>query len=688
MHVAEFPISTPVMVLWAVCLAVAVFFFVRLLNSLLRKSRRTGLLATFGLLLLCATAVHVVMLSLSSHTVTHGNWIQLVLVSLVAGLEMFIGHTVIFDDIIAAVVFHMPGLLLSYLTVFVLILCFSFVMVFQVLPRRMRDRFWLFLHRRGASADRKNHIFIGINPNTKLLAKSILEDWKQDGEGKGVLLFIDIPEKENVRAEVSLGDIFTSIVSRRKEVSLDEELGSDSFVLLKGSRPVEGHGGDLCSVLELERLRDWFHNPRTSVWLLGDETENIALLDRLLADSGVTAKVFCLADRLDGIQSEYSAARGRVRLIDTHLLSVQQIKFRMPEVHPIHFVERAAGKDGEPLGYVASGFHSMHVGFRRTGQEALRFVYEFGSFVGRNRRRVPTTFDLFDDNLEQLKGDFLNSYPGMREDDALVWNTAPIGSTAFWDRYSALVEDLNYVVVSAGDVQRNIDLGVRMLQTAARAGKEMSRFVILVRVTVLDERVRGILELYNRTYCPDGAPVLRAFGAFSEIWNLPTVTGMDLKEQASQFYSAYQRAVGGDDSWEKRSQRLTAESDDGDKMRNLLQLHRVQGQDLSRSAFIPTMRSLAGEGLREAAIRIPDTCEGSHFPDSGPAKIHLEYLAVQERLRWNTSHRASGYVGGSPKDELLKRIPDLKPYDELKDPAIEHFDWIAVRTALSGETKE
>ena len=125
MHPTEFPVSTPVMVAWVIFLGVAVFFFVRFVKALLRKNRRGLLLLCFLTLLVLGAAIHVVMLSLSNHTVTDGNWVQLALVSLVAALEMFVGHTVVFDDIIAAVVFHEPGLLLAYLTVFVLILAFS-----------------------------------------------------------------------------------------------------------------------------------------------------------------------------------------------------------------------------------------------------------------------------------------------------------------------------------------------------------------------------------------------------------------------------------------------------------------------------------------------------------------------------------------------------------------------------------
>ncbi len=682
MHPTEFPVSAPVMAAWVVFLGVAVFFFVRLVKALLRKNRRGVLLLCFLTLLVLGAAIHVVMLSLSSHTVTEGNWAQLVLVSLVAALEMFVGHTVVFDDIIAAVVFHEPGLLLAYLTVFVLILAFSIELVFQMLPRRLQDRLWLSRHRRSALADRKNHVFIGVTPHAKRLAQSILREWESDGSrgDQGVVMFIDLPGKEDVHTEISIGDIFTSLVSHRKEISLDEELGSDRFVLLRGRMPAANGEESFESAVGLRRLSDWFRNERTSVYILGEEADNIRLLDLLLADSGVNAKVFCLVDRMSGTHAGYSAERGRVRLIDQHQLAVTHVKFQKPEWHPIHTVEIARDAKGQPLGYVASGFHALSVGFRDTGQEALRFLYEFGSFVGKNRKRVPTTFDIFDDDMESHRGDFLVRYPGLRKDNSLVWNEGTVGSDRFWRRYVDIVDTLNYVVVATGDPARNIELAVRLLETAAKSGKDLSRFLILVRARQLDERTRGILDFYNRTYHPDGNPVLCPFGMSETVWNLASISGKGMKERAARFYAAFQRAIGGNDTWEKRAKRLTSRTEN--HVEGSTELLRRQNQDLSCSAFLPSMRVLAGPGLAEAATHIPNVYAGIHYPDKSADAGHLEYLAIQSHLRWTTSHLAAGYVCGE-RDELLLRLPDLTDYDAVKDARCNHFDWIAVKTYLT-----
>ena len=321
------------------------------------------------------------------------------------------------------------------------------------------------------------------------------------------------------------------------------------------------------------------------------------------------------------------------------------------------------------------------MGFRETGQDYLRFLYEFGAFVGKDRKQVPTSFDIFDDDLDRYKGDFLNFFPDLKNDPTLVWNEGTVGSNLFWERYSQLLDSLNYVVVATGNPERNVEMAIRLLRTAARADKDLSRFVILVRVPSLDERTCGILNFFNETYHPDGSPILCPFGVEGAIWNLPAISGNDFKESASRFYKAYQHAVGGEDTWESRHMRLS--SDPGDRLRNRLALMREQGQDLSRSAYLPTMHVLAGNALGKAAARIPAVYEGEHYPEAGAEATHLEYLAIQEHLRRSASLRSSGYEPGE-QNELLMRRNDLGPYEDLT-PVEQHFNWIVVKTALTGE---
>lgn len=667
MHTAQFPVSTPIMILWAILLLAGSILFIHFLIQLLRKNSRKTILAIFGLLLVGGAAVHVVMLSLSSHTVTDGNWIQLALISLVAGLEMFVGKTFIFDDIYAAVVFHLPGLLLCYLSIFTLILCFSFVMVFQILPRRFRDRIWLRSHARHAGDDRKNHIFLGINPQSKALARSILKE--PDNKDEGDLILIDFPDKERLHKEISLGDILSFLFSRRKEKTLEEELGADRFVLLRG--------------LQLSRLAPWLNNPRTSLYIISEnEEENMERLEMLSEAGDIPAKIFCLVDRKKGYNGLYSSLQSRIRLIDTHYLAFQDIKFNSPELHPVHFVDIARDKEGNPLGYVNGGFHAMIIGFGETGQEALGFLYEFGAFVGKDRKQVPLSISIYDPEMDLRKGQYLGMNPGLRDDPSLKWSDARAGSERFWKDFIRDIQDISYIVVATNSDSFNIETAVSLLQNAAREGKDLSKLVILAREKSPSEASAGILSYYNNAYCPNGRPVICSFGGGERIWRTDVLSGKGLKEQASRFFEAFQKVKGEDGTWEERREKLTA--DPSNRLRNTIKLMRQQGQEIECCAHIHTKLMLSSDRVREAARLIPDVLESDRtgfYPERGKIYDSLEYLSIGEHLRRRASLLAAGYRDGET-DELLQRVPNLRSYDEVRLRQSQHYDWITVKTSL------
>ena len=294
-----FPVSTPLMVVWAGALLVVTALFVHSLILLNRKGKRKAIVAIFALLLLAGAAVHVVLLTQSHHTVTDGNWIQLILVSLVASLEMFIAQTSIFDDIFAAVIFHEPGILLAYISIFVLIIAFTLSMVLLIMPQRLRDRTWLRMNAGKARRPRKNHIFLGLDPRSRAFAKAILQEWeaKPDNHTQGDVIMVEFPDGNSRKQELSIGELISNIFGQQKELSLEKQLGSSRFVLLKGRLP---NG--------LPKLDPWLQNPKTTVYLLsGDEQQNLDLLKLLATDPSVKAKILCYSHRVNSYTSLMAA---------------------------------------------------------------------------------------------------------------------------------------------------------------------------------------------------------------------------------------------------------------------------------------------------------------------------------------------------------------------------------------------
>lgn len=687
-YTPDFPVSTPLMIAWALLLIIATMGFVQWLIYLNRKGHRKTIILIFGLLLMAGTAIHTILLARSTHTVSAGNWIQLVMISAVAGLEMFIGHTVVFDDIIAAVIFREPGLMIAYISTFVLIIAFTITMVLLIMPRRIRDRGWLWMHRSLARRDAKNHIFLGVDRHAKEMSASILHQWgkAKDRKDQGEVILVDFPGEGGPHSEISLGDLVTNVFGQHRELSLEKQLGSDRFTLLKGSLPQGDSSKGLCEAIGLSGLTAWLENPRTTLYLLTpDEDKNIQFLKYLAEDPSVKAKILCYSQRVNSYTSLVAAMGDRIRLVNLPEMSFNELKQNHPQLHPVRFADVARNSKGEPLGYVRNPSTSMLIGFKETGQEALRFLYEFGSFLGEDMKPIANEVKVYDPEIESLKGDFLNRTPALRYGASIAWSSATVGSSQFWLEYAMALPNLSYVVVSAETGgEHNVEIAVQLLQEASRYGKDLSRLCILVCAHQADAQMLHLIEFYNRCYCPEGVSVIQPFGLPGTLWNLNVVSGKNLKERALECMAPDKDGFTPKEIWALRS--LEIRERGGNTLLNRQELLRKQAGDIGRSLFAPTLVQLCPARLREAAANIPDELDPQnpvHFVGSKADYKIMEYLAAGEHLHWMTALEAAGYIDGHDvQDELNKKIRNLVPYQDLPDEESRHLCWVGLKLAL------
>ena len=673
----DFPVSIPWMIAWIIVLVIALAGFVQMLIALNRNGHRKIIGLVFAVLFVLATAFHVVLLSRSSHTVTDGNWVQLALISSAASLEMFLGQTVVFDDIIAAVIFREPLLLLIYVTLFFFIISYTLTVLLLIMPRRLRDRTWLMMNAHKVRKSEKNHIFLGVDKRAKTLAKTILKNLDSE-KNRGEVILVDFPDADSHLKEISIGDLFTNIFSHRQELSLEDELGSPGFVLLRAHAP---EGGDtVAESIGLKKLEAWLESPSSTIYILSqNEEENFELLKRIAAQPEIKAKVFCYTKRVNSYTSLIASMGDRIRLLNPPEMSFMAVRQHQPELHPIHYADIARNAAGEPLGYVRKAYSAMVIGFGEAGQEALRYLWEFGSFVGEDKKPLQNTYYVYDPDIDQIKGDFLNRTPALRYGADINWSPVTIGSSQFWLEYAMTLPSLSYVVISVDRGPRNMEIAVRLLQEAARYGKDLSRMCILVRAWGADQQMLDLIQFYNRCYCPEGVSVIHPYGVPESIWNLDVITGKSLKHQSVQYAALMNR-----ESWEARSERIRSRG--GNPLLNRQELHRKQAGDIGRSLFAHTLQTLCPPSLYPLADGIPDQWDPEHPVHYNGKKADgkiLEYLAVGEHLHWMTALQAAGYIDGNgEQDELNKRILNLVPYEDIQEESARHLAWLSVKTSL------
>ncbi len=654
------------MIGWAICLIIVSCLFITLLVHMLRKGKRWTLMSVFTFILVAGTIIHVIMLARSSHTVTDGNWIQLVLISSLASLEMFIGHTVVFDDIIAAVVFREPLLLLSYITVFVLAILFTISLFFLIAPRGFKDAIRLrmqgFMSSRG---QRKLHIFLGDTASARILARSIRENAPEDE-----LLFIHFPDpSEKVGGELSIGEVLHAMFSRRTERNLADILGYDHFMFIRGQLPAPSCESSLAEAIGMPYLDKLLQRDNSCVYILSDnEDHNFRFLQLLVTQATLKAKVFCYNQDINNYTALYANVHPRIRLLNKQELVFTQVKRQEPSLMPINVASLVRDADGNSLGYVSEGFNALIVGFGATGQEALRFIHEFGSFVGQDLTPMQNNYWVSDPQIEHLKGEFLSRTPAFRYDANVTWSTHASGSERFWLDFSMLLPTLNYVVISVDDGHRNVELAVRMLQDAARFGKDLSRLKILVRASVEDSQLPGMIQYYNRCFCPEGVSVIHPFGIPGKVWNLDVVTGHGIKAEAIQYREVAGRITGVQpESWEARSERIRSQA--GIALANQRELHRRQLIDIDACLYSRTLYALSGG-------RIPE--------ENDPM---LPVLAASMQQYWVNALAVQGYILGMEADELNRRLPGMLSYTDLS-PEEQANVRVATRIALTFAAEE
>ena len=414
------------MILWLIALLIFGALFAAILGRLLRRGKRGAVLGIFGFLLVAGAIMHVVLLARSSHTVTDGNWIQLFLVSALASLEMFIGHTVVFDDIIAAVIFREPFLLLAYLTIFVLAIIFTISLLFLIVPRGIKDTIRLKLRqRRSTKKNHKLHVFLGDNPAARMLARSIRDTAPEDE-----LLFIHFPDPdEEAEGELSIGEMLHTMFSRRTERSLADILGYDHFMFIRGRLPEAACEAGFAQAVGVPILDSLLNSKRTHVYILSENEEhNFRFLQLLVAKKSILAKVYCFNSDVNNYTALYANVHPRVRLLNWQELIFTQVKRQEPELMPVESAAIAHDAQGNSLGYTTEPFNAMIVGFGATGQEALRFIHEFGSFVGKDLRPQQNNYHVIDPHIEELKGEFLSRTPAFRYDANVTWTSYSTGS--------------------------------------------------------------------------------------------------------------------------------------------------------------------------------------------------------------------------------------------------------------------
>lgn len=649
----------------------------------------------FRALLICALFIIVGNTAADMYVISHithgeSNWFSLISLSLFHSLELFAFQTHFFDNGYQELLFGQsacnpgtPWLVYTFVITFILAIITSIALVIKAVNRRRTRRAWLTDHK-----DKAQNVHIFFMGGT--LSIALAEDIHKHHPDQPCL-FVGYPDPEEGYMDLSIWEKVQRLFKNRTENSLAP------FNAIVYSRiPLsEVSSKDICQQMNLKDLDAFLKSSSCKVYLLGDdENENLHCVE-VLHNGGCKAEIFCRACR-EGINRMYENAMTKmpslnVHLVDSSYLAIRNIK-NCPDLLPVNYVDKGVDDAGRLEGWVSSPFNAMILGFGEMGREALGFLYEHAGFVDKDYKKSPFSCVVVDRQMATIESLYHNSFPGMNESVGITFKQWEIGDKAFWDDIAQHIFSLNYIVICLGDDRLNLRMAIDLVEYAYRHGKDLSKnFVILIAQESPSHLDNLTLQHYNAISQYHNC--IRTFGNQQEVWTYDNITNESLKARAKNYFAGYMRAQGdtrdAEAIWENREKEIQTTPDYAIHTKRV----RQRSQDYANCFHIATKLALIGPEIydhrHEIAQCIPADYNKAHTHytgDDAHVERVLHYLAVQEHIRWETSHVALGYTPGERTDEVKKTHKCIVLYDDLT-PEVQHYDYLVIKTTFDIQDK-
>lgn len=578
---------------------------------------------------------------------THTNTFTLILRSVLSSFEMFLSKSNLIGIaknckesglyMFCFAIIHASALTIS--TLFA-VLCFG-----KRVQYWFRGTRWRFI----GSNDITN-VFWGLNERSFVLAHDIAKN----SDDKERFIFVDFPLQEE---SPSKGQSFSGILGlfSYKINALRKISGLRNCIMIRSSlRPssVQDTNADFFDAMNIYRLKQILDkSTKVRFFLLTtDEDANLkAALNMLNKNVCANAKLAIYCSTRKNMLNRLIEERweNKLKLIDDSRAALTQLKMEPDKMHhPIDFVDI-----DKEQGCVTSKFKAMIIGFGSTGQDALRFLYEYSAFADKDGNKSPVEIHIIDNNLSAVKGKFWQEVPGMNMlvDKEVFFHDISAGSVEFDKFLNANIDQTNYVVVAAGSDKTNMDIASMIMDKALLCRtKKISHFKVFVRMYSDNSIVKfeAAVNVYKEFCSEDKYAPLEYFGNTREIYSYNIIVKNHYEEEAINFYNSYCKAEGSSTTWGERRKKEIMELG---KIYGKRSLRRKEGQDKANCQHCYTKQRLLNLENRNEPLELPEwTDKESILDHEGATENHwlvcLYNVAICEHLRWNASHLMMGYL--------------------------------------------
>ena len=675
---------------------ICLFFF---LKELARKEKRS--LATFLNDILPETAFLVFSSGMALYYLgyaydgTGENALTLLLRAMLSSFEMFLSKSNLIG--IANNCKESQAYMFLFAVIHALAVIVSMIFAVTCFGKRVKDLL------RGFAWQYKSqtnlHVFWGLNEKSILLAKDIYQQTRER------IVFVDFPQKEE---EFQNGQGFSGILGLLSyKINITKQIAGAHYLLLRSpippSAPETKGEGFLC-VMNIRRLGKIIQKAEhVNFYILTeDESFNLQAALNMLGSKACAPvnKLFCLVkeDKVTALLT--ASTQNKLRIIDDSKDAIVEFARRKSNVaYPINYVDIDTRR-----GYVKPDkpFTALLIGFGKTGQEVLRFLYEFSAFVDNRGKKTPVRFHIFDSKLETIKGDLYQDIPALPDlEDAedITFYPCDTGTVLFNDTLRDLINSLNYVVIATGNDSRDLCIAAMIYEyTLQHRADGFEKFKILVRLydTENENKFQKVIE----TYAENHYPAIEYFGSPQHIYTKAWILDEEEEKKAQQFSMAYEQASQRQLSAEQKENKNGNEEKltfiEETKLLKMRKAYRKDKQNRANDQHRYTKAILLG--LHDIADKPsiptwPFKINKQDPPEEYEWKTRLMNVSIGEHLRWNASHLMMGYLPMSAEEakdapkscnERTKHHLCLVDWDKLPKGNTDYqkYDYIVVATSI------
>lgn len=569
------------------------------------------------------------------------------------------------------------------------------------------------------------HVFWGINEESLLLAESIKARGEKDSAIKDDrIIFVNIAKDsaDMPRQKATLASVIDVVTLRNRELERLDKIDALVDNCHNGPssvQPLENREDelptDVFGSLRLRVLRKIVARAEAvNFYLLSDDEEqNVSGALNLQNDKTVTSrdkvKIYVHARKTINAELfdtyaqyvEHDDKKPSVKLVDSAYKSVKKLKETdVKEIDgclPVDCVEY-----DYRTGLVSSSFTSLIVGFNATGQEAFKYLYEHGTFIGKDKNKLPFKCYAVDQNMTAIEGIITSKVGYVIDSKELELINAEVNSKVFWNKVELIINDLNYAVIALNNDELGLQLAVNLFKLALRKRDNKLPLKIALRcydsrnIRMMHKAEKNLNESIEDSEINNVS--LTVFGDQSKIFDYESVLSDSSLEKAKVYNLEYAKTSG--DGFENSAEKQWQASFGSEAVNNLLGKEASHGslyhakyellcqieQNFANVAHAKTKLRLMGidkdlTKLNALLDVIRNREPGNYKCDNAEYAELLHNMALLEHERFISARHLKGFVYAEEKDFVKKYHDCLCPLEKL-DELKQSYDCNVIDTTI------